>query len=285
MTPDEYCQQQAAASGSSFYYSFLFLPPERRRAIIALYAFCREVDDAVDEAADPGVARAKLDWWRSEIRATFAGEPQHPVARALLPAVRDYDLPESRLMEIIEGMQMDLDYNRYPDFPTLEVYCHRVAGVVGLLSACIFGYSEPATLDYARTLGLALQLTNIIRDVGEDVRRNRIYLPLDELDRFGLTTDDVIERREDQRFEQLMAFQIARARLLRPGFVVAAETRPPAAASGTRDGGDLSNAARGDCVRARPYAYTADRAHAGTQAVDCVEDVDHGVAAPVISDW
>ena len=121
MTPDEYCQQQAAASGSSFYYSFLFLPPERRRAIIALYAFCREVDDAVDEAADPGVARAKLDWWRSEIRATFAGEPQHPVARALLPAVRDYDLPESRLMEIIEGMQMDLDYNRYPDFPTLEV--------------------------------------------------------------------------------------------------------------------------------------------------------------------
>jgi len=212
MTPDEYCRQQAAASGSSFYYSFLFLPPERRRAIIALYAFCREVDDAVDEAADPGVARAKLDWWRSEIRATFVGNPQHPVARALVPAVRAYDLPESRLMEIIDGMQMDLDYNRYPDFPTLEVYCHRVAGVVGLLSAGIFGYSEPATLDYARTLGLALQLTNIIRDVGEDVRRNRVYLPLDELERFGLSTDDVIERREDQRFEQLMAFQIARAR-------------------------------------------------------------------------
>jgi 15-cis-phytoene synthase len=211
MTPDDYCQQRAAASGSSFYYSFLFLPPERRRAIIALYAFCREVDDAVDEAADPGVARAKLDWWRSEIRAMFTGNPQHPVARALLPAVRAYDLPESWLMEIIDGMQMDLDYNRYPNFPTLEVYCHRVAGVVGLLSAGIFGYSEPATLDYARTLGIALQLTNIIRDVGEDVRRNRIYLPLDELDRFGLTTDDVVERREDQRFERLMAFQIGRA--------------------------------------------------------------------------
>jgi len=212
MTPDEYCQQQAAASGSSFYYSFLFLPPERRRAIIALYAFCREVDDAVDEAADPGVARAKLDWWRGEIHATFAGNPQHPVARALVPAVRAYDLPESRLMEIIDGMQMDLDYNRYPDFPTLEVYCHRVAGVVGLLSAGIFGYSEPATLDYARTLGLALQLTNIIRDVGEDARRNRIYLPLDELERFGFSTDDVIVRREDERFERLMAFQIERAR-------------------------------------------------------------------------
>jgi phytoene synthase len=211
MTPDDYCQQRAAASGSSFYYSFLFLPPDRRRAIIALYAFCREVDDAVDEAGDPGVARAKLDWWRGEISALFAGTPQHPVARALVPAVRAYDLPESRLMEIIDGMQMDLDYNRYPDFPTLEVYCHRVAGVVGLLSAGIFGYSEPATLDYARTLGIALQLTNIIRDVGEDVRRNRIYLPLDEIERFGLTTDDVIERREDQRFEQLMAFQIGRA--------------------------------------------------------------------------
>jgi phytoene synthase len=212
MAPDEYCQQKAAASGSSFYYSFLFLPPDQRRAITALYAFCREVDDAVDEAADPGVARAKLTWWRGEIHAAFNGSPQHPVARALAPVVRAYHLPESQLVEIIDGMQMDLDYNRYPDFATLEVYCHRVAGVVGLLSAGIFGYSQAATLEYARNLGLALQLTNIIRDVGEDVRRNRIYLPLDELARFDLTTDDIIEGREDQRFERLMAFQIERAR-------------------------------------------------------------------------
>ena len=212
MTPDQYCQRKAAASGSSFYYSFLLLPPEQRRAITALYAFCREVDDVVDEATDPGVARAKLTWWRGEVRAAFGGSPQHPVARALVPVVQAYQISEARLTEIIDGMEMDLDYNRYPDFATLEVYCYRVAGVVGLLSAGIFGYTQPATLDYARTLGLALQLTNIIRDVGQDVRRNRIYLPLDELARFGLSSTDIIERREDERFERLMAFQIDRAR-------------------------------------------------------------------------
>jgi 15-cis-phytoene synthase len=215
MSPDDYCQQKAAASGSSFYYSFLFLPPEQRRAIAALYAFCREVDDAVDEAADPAVARAKLAWWRGEVQATFAGCAQHPVARALTPVVRAYPVAESDLAQIIDGIQMDLDHNRYPDFATLEVYCHRVAGVVGMLSAGIFGYTQPATLEYARILGLALQLTNIIRDVGEDVRRNRIYLPLDELARFGLSSTDILERREDERFERLMAFQIARARELR----------------------------------------------------------------------
>jgi phytoene synthase len=212
MTPDEYCQRKAAASGSSFYYSFLFLPPEQRRAIIALYAFCREVDDVVDEAADPAVARAKLTWWRSEVHAAFDGNAQHPVARALVPVVRAHRVAESQLAQIIDGMEMDLDYNRYPDFATLEVYCDRVAGVVGLLSAGIFGYTQPATLDYARTLGIALQLINIIRDVGEDVRRNRIYLPLDELARFGLSSTDIIEHREDERFERLMAFQISRAR-------------------------------------------------------------------------
>jgi phytoene synthase len=212
MTPDEYCQRKAAASGSSFYYSFLFLPRDQRRAITALYAFCREVDDVVDEATDPGVARAKLSWWRGEVEALFNGGPQHPVARALVPIVRAFPISESQLNEIIAGMEMDLDYNRYPDFATLEVYCHRVAGVVGLLSAGIFGYTQPATLDYARTLGLALQLTNIIRDVGQDVRRNRVYLPLDELARFGLSSEDIIEHREDERFERLMAFQIERAR-------------------------------------------------------------------------
>lgn len=212
MTPDEYCQRKAAASGSSFYYSFLFLPRDQRRAITALYAFCREVDDIVDETADPGVARTKLGWWRGEVQSVFNGRPQHPVARALVPVVRAFPVAESQLTEIVAGMEMDLDYNRYPDFATLEVYCHRVAGVVGLLSAGIFGYTQPDTLDYARTLGLALQLTNIIRDVGQDARRNRIYLPLDELARFGLASADIIEHREDERFERLMAFQIARAR-------------------------------------------------------------------------
>jgi len=212
MTPEEYCQRKAASSGSSFYYSFLFLPREQRRAITALYAFCREVDDVVDETADPGVARAKLGWWGGEVHALFGDSPQHPVARALVPVVRAFPIPQAQLMEIIAGMEMDLDYNRYPDFATLELYCHRVAGVVGLLSAGIFGYTQPATLEYARTLGIALQLINIIRDVGQDVRRNRIYLPLDELARFGLSSTDIVEHREDERFERLMAFQIERAR-------------------------------------------------------------------------
>lgn len=238
MNPDQYCQQRAAASGSSFYYSFLFLPPERRRAIVALYAYCREVDDVVDEVSDPGVARTKLAWWREEVARIYDGTPSHPVGQALAPVVREFALDRTHLLEILDGMAMDLDYNRYPDFATLEVYCHRVAGVVGLLSARIFGFTDPRTLDYANNLGIAFQLTNIIRDVGEDVRRNRIYIPLDELARFGLTTDDLILLREDERFAQLVRFQIERAqaryerafallpdadrRAQRPGLVMAA---------------------------------------------------------------
>ena len=142
MTPDEYCQQKATASGSSFYYSFLFLPPERRRAITALYAYCREVDDVVDECTDAGVARTKLAWWREEVANLYAGKPQHPVTQALACGIVAYDIQQQHMLELIDGMAMDLDYNRYPDFDTLKLYCHRVAGVVGLMSASIFGFSE-----------------------------------------------------------------------------------------------------------------------------------------------
>lgn len=211
MNPHEYCQQKAAQSGSSFYYSFLFLPPAQRRAITALYAFCREVDDAVDECTDPSVARAKLGWWSQEIVNVFHGEPQHPVARALAEVAGPFHLAETDLQKVITGMAMDLEYQRYPDFRALEHYCHHVAGVVGLLSAEIFGYSDPRTLEYASDLGLAFQLTNIVRDVGEDARRSRIYLPLDELARFGVSAADVLQRRENEAFRQLMHFQIERA--------------------------------------------------------------------------
>src|SRR5512136_1647552 len=212
MSPDEYCQQKAAASGSSFYYSFLFLPPDRRREITALYAFCREVDDVVDEVADPDVARAKLAWWRREIGATFAGTPQHPVALALQAVVRAYRLPEEHFQTVIDGMAMDLERSRYLDFAELERYCHCVAGVVGLMSAEIFGYVNPATRQYARDLGIAFQLTNIIRDVGEDARRGRIYVPQDELARHGVTTASLLQRRESDAFRALMADQVERAR-------------------------------------------------------------------------
>ncbi len=211
MTPDEYCQQKAVQSGSSFYYSFLFLPPERRRAITALYAYCREVDDVVDECSDAGVARTKLLWWREEVGKLYAGTPQHPVTQALAPAIAAYGIQQQHMLELIDGMAMDLDYNRYPDFDTLKLYCHRVAGVVGLMSASIFGYSDKQTLEYAPELGLAFQLTNIIRDVGEDARRNRIYLPLDELEKFGVVEGDIQAARESENFQKLMAFQIERA--------------------------------------------------------------------------
>ena len=212
MTPHEYCQDRAARSGSSFYYSFLFLPIERRRAITALYAFCREVDDVVDETTDPAVARLKLAWWRTQIASIYTGTPQHPVALALADFVGPFHLARERLEEIVDGMEMDLDRNRYEDFACLSLYCHRVAGVVGLLSAEIFGYTDRGTLDYAHMLGIACQLTNIIRDVGEDAQRGRIYLPLEDLKRYDLTDSDIIQRRESSKFRALMGFEIARAR-------------------------------------------------------------------------
>ena len=217
MTPDEYCQQKAAQSGSSFYYSFLFLPPERRRAITALYAFCREVDDVVDECTDAGVARIKLAWWRNQVTAIYDGVtppsavPMHPVAQALVSVVKTFKLPQQRLQEIIDGMEMDLTQRRYADFNALKLYCFRVAGVVGLLSAEIFGYTDPQTLRYAENLGMAFQLTNIIRDVGEDARRDRVYLPLDELARYNVSVADIMHARESDGFRQLMEFQTGRA--------------------------------------------------------------------------
>ena len=211
MTPDQYCQQKAAASGSSFYYSFLFLPPERRRAITALYAFCREVDDVVDETLEPQVAATKLAWWRSEIANLFGGNPQHPVTKALHPHL-GYGVSQARMNEIIDGMEMDLTQTRYLDWPNLERYCYRVAGVVGLLAAGIFGYRDARTLDYARDLGIAFQLTNIVRDVGEDARRNRIYLPMADLRQFEVPAADILQGRETPQFKALMAFEAGRAR-------------------------------------------------------------------------
>lgn len=211
MTPDQYCQDKAAASGSSFYYSFLFLPRDKRRAITALYAFCREVDDVVDECSDTQVARSTLNWWRGQVADIYGGKPQHPVAQALVPVTLQFNLAQELLLEIIDGMEMDLDQPRYSDFKSLQLYCYRVASVVGLLSVEIFGYSDRQTLKYAHDLGLAFQLTNIIRDVGEDARRNRIYLPMDEMQQFNVTAADILNARDSENFQKLMAFQIERA--------------------------------------------------------------------------
>ncbi|HEY0720559.1 MAG TPA: presqualene diphosphate synthase HpnD [Gammaproteobacteria bacterium] len=212
MTPDEHCQQLAEKSGSSFYYSFLFLPPEQRRAITALYAFCREVDDVVDECSDSSVARSKLAWWRAEVTRLYTGEPQHPVTMALLEPVKRYNLAQEHLLEIIDGMEMDLEQTHYATFKELSLYCYRVASVVGLLSAEIFGYEDRQTLKYAHDLGMAFQLTNILRDVKEDVARGRVYLPEDELTRFGVTLDDLRAGRMHDGLRQLLQFQAERAR-------------------------------------------------------------------------
>ncbi|WP_027475640.1 presqualene diphosphate synthase HpnD [Curvibacter gracilis] len=214
MTPEDYVQQKAAASGSSFYYAFLFLPKPRRAAITAFYAFCREVDDVVDEVSDPGVAMTKLAWWQNEVRQAFAGQASHPVMQALMPHVPVYGLRQEQLQAVIQGCQMDLEQTRYLDYPGLQRYCHLVAGVVGEVSARIFGQTEERTTEYAHTLGLAFQLTNIIRDVGEDAMRGRIYLPVNELQRFDVKAHEVLQRVYSERFTALMKFQAERAHQL-----------------------------------------------------------------------
>lgn len=211
MTPAQYCRQKTLESGSSFYYSFIFLPKQKREAINALYAFCREVDDIADECLEYEIAQVKLNWWREEIKNLFNQHPQHPVTKALAPHVAPFNLSAEYFNEIIDGMEMDLKFNRYEDFKQLQLYCYRVASVVGYLSAQIFGFSHRNTLKFAHDLGLALQLTNIVRDVGEDARRNRIYLPLDELKKFNVTEEDLLKSRESEAVKKLLAFQIERA--------------------------------------------------------------------------
>lgn len=211
MSPEEYVQQKAVASGSSFYYAFLFLPKDRRAAITAFYAFCREVDDVVDEVTDPGVAHTKLAWWQAEVDKAFAGSPSHPVMKALMPLAPAYRIEARHLQAVIEGCQMDLAQNRYLDFPGLQRYCHLVAGIVGEVAARIFGQTDETTTAYAHKLGLAFQLTNIIRDVGEDALRGRIYLPVNELQQFDVKAHEILKRQYSERFTALMKFQTQRA--------------------------------------------------------------------------
>ena len=211
MTPQQYVQEKAASSGSSFYYAFLFLPPHRRAAITAFYAFCREIDDVVDEVPDPGVAATKLAWWQTEVKRAYEGNAQHPVMQALMPCTQEFGIQAGHLLSVIEGCQMDLNQTRYLDYPGLQRYCHLVAGVVGEVAARIFGQTQDQTTPYAHTLGLAFQLTNIIRDVGEDAVRGRIYLPMSELQQFDVKAQEILQRQDSNRFQALMRHQTARA--------------------------------------------------------------------------
>ncbi|SSY80795.1 presqualene diphosphate synthase HpnD [Alysiella crassa] len=208
-----YCQEKAQASGSSFLAGFRFLPEEQKNAMTVLYAYCRELDDVVDDCSDINVARQTLIWWRQDLDKVFhQQQPEHPVNQALCDIVGKFGLPKDELEDIINGMEMDLHHVRYQTFADLQYYCYRVAGVVGRLIVRILGFSENQTLAYADKLGLALQLTNIIRDVGEDARNGRIYLPLDELAKFGVSEELILSYQSNQAFEKLMDFQVMRAR-------------------------------------------------------------------------
>lgn len=209
---------------TSFYYSFLVLPPRKRRAIVAVWDFCRAVDDAVDEVvpeeewrggltpAAHARAEQELRLWRSEVSAAFAGTPRTPQGRALQPYVREFNLPERHFHDLVDGVEMDLAHVRYPTFDALAGYCRRVASAVGLICVEIFGYRDPAAREYAESLGLALQLTNIVRDVAADLRRGRVYLPVEDLARFGVSEEDLARGVVTPQVRALLAYECARAR-------------------------------------------------------------------------
>ena len=208
---------------TSFYYSFLVLPPRKRQAIIAVWDFCRAVDDAVDEVVlehewaggMTGDARARaarqLAGWRSELDALYHGTPQTPQGIALRPYIQEFNLPRLRFEELIDGVEMDLAHARYETFTALSEYCRRVASAVGLISVEIFGYRDPGSRAYAESLGMALQLTNIVRDVAADLRRGRIYLPAEDLTRFAVTEDDLRRGQVTQPVAALLQFECERA--------------------------------------------------------------------------
>jgi phytoene synthase len=217
MNVADLCSRLTRQSGTNFYYAFLFLPRPRREALYAVYAFCRTVDDVADvgpqRGFDPERLRDELRAWRREVAHCYGsdGSPEHPIARQLAAAVRAFPIPREALEAIVDGVEMDLDGVRYERAEDLYVYCYRVASAVGLAAIEIFGYSDPRARDYAVNLGIALQLTNILRDVGTDAQTGRVYLPQADLHAFGVSEDDLRRGRYTPAFVQLMERQAGRA--------------------------------------------------------------------------
>lgn len=212
--PIEYCHNEVKKSKSNFYYGFSFLPPAQRNAVMVIYAFCRVIDDVVDTCNDKLIAQERLNWWKKELKRAFADKPITPIGQALKQIAIEFNLSKALFEEIIFGIEMDLQYYSYKSFEDLQVYCYRVAGVVGLLVAKILGYEHPKTEEYARKLGIAFQLINIIRDVGEDAKRNHIYIPKDELAKYSISITEMLARRvkSHENFIALMKFQTVRAK-------------------------------------------------------------------------
>lgn len=212
MKSQDYTRQKTKKSKTNFYYSFLFLPKEKRDAIFTVYSFCRHSDDLVDANISIDQSRLQLDQWRQELEDCYHGNPRHPILRALQPVVERFKIPKQYFHDLIDGMEMDLVKTRYETFEELNKYCYHAASVVGLICIEIFGYNSEKTKEYAIDLGKALQLTNIMRDVGEDAQKDRIYLPQDELEQFGYRETDILNHVYNPAFIELMRFQDTRAR-------------------------------------------------------------------------
>ena len=218
MTPEEFVQDKAGRGSSSFHYAFLFLPPQRREALTAFHAFCQEIEEIADDVHDPGVAATKLAWWRKEVATAYAGKPTHPVMKALIPHAQAFGVREDHLQSVIDGCQTDLDQTRFLDYAGLARYCHQVAGMAAEVASDIMGRTQAQTLEFAHGLGLAMRLTSIIRDVGDDARHGRIYLPVSELQQFDVKANEILLRKApwgySERFTALMQFQARRAHRL-----------------------------------------------------------------------
>ena len=214
MTPEDahaYCTAKTKTSGSNFFYSFFFLPRHRREAMYTVYTFCHEVDDTVDHPPPGTNPHDQLSRWRQEIKAVYQGTPQYPVTISLAAHVQRLGIPEEYLQELITGMEMDLTHTRYATFDDLYPYCYRVAAIVGLICLKVFGTQDPRAQEYAINLGVAFQLTNILRDVGADAERQRIYLPQEDLIKFKYSEQDLLAQKTSSQFLELMQFEAARA--------------------------------------------------------------------------
>ncbi len=212
MDSNQFTRKKTKKSKTNFYYSFLFLPKKKRDAIFTVYSFCRHTDDIVDDIQSPGEASQKLDKWREELDRCYDGQPHHPITTALHEAAQTFSIPKDYFHALIDGCEMDITRKRYQTFDELQQYCYHVASVVGLICIEIFGYRSPKTKDYAIDLGMALQLTNIMRDVGEDARNGRIYLPIEELEQFNYSEEEILNEIYNDSFIELMRFQEERAR-------------------------------------------------------------------------
>lgn len=208
----EYCRRITREAAGNFYYAFVTLPRHRRRAMYAAYAYCRLCDDLSDDDLPIDDKTSRIQGIDALLEEARAGNPDGPVFEAIVHAAAEYDIPYEDLTEVARGVEMDLTISRYETFEDLETYCYRVASVVGLISIQIMGYTDQRAREYAIDLGLAMQITNILRDIREDAERGRIYIPQEDLRRFGYTEEDLLAGTVNDQFRSLMEFEVARAR-------------------------------------------------------------------------